>query len=696
MEVYIIMTNKIFPPALKKALLPLYTCLFLISMTYTKQDDSIAYNTKQAITNEQKKTKRRPKRLGNLNYPIDQWFEKKVDGYFAKSKTLAQDKLKSDRFAVKELLYALERVESCSSPGQFIALLERLRSAYDEKERDGHEASSVENNLLDQVRCALLLKISATISASAREAILDVLYTTDNYLTYWYDQHNHTTRYFFHKSPHKWFIGKKQEDEIDDNIQLLQKVQEKHYRILGLLTAHLNTFEGMANVSDHYAWLDQLFSIINNVLVAQKRTDSSSADQFCRLAKTMQHYLGKLPEHYNQVMTTIVPAKKPNHFVRNWIAYSTLLTSTLLARNYWNRHWKDPKHWIGENKINGYKESLQDYWQEYCVDPIGDTWKVLFGKGNKKQAKNQSNKAVEQKHKLPNKRKIKDDIASQQAFVKELSAGMDADMQKLASDMTAKIMKKTDINSTRKEMKHFFKKEVKEKYIPAEEVPGILTAEKEGNIALFQDYVNRMPKHTIGNFIQRDHVVNAFFIFAQLKMFHLGVNAASALGQILDVYVKDINEKLSNVMIHVIMTLANVNGKLLDLDKLKKQLRVTLNFAALIPAIAAGWVVYKGTSSAYHWLTKRDYASIRHALAQVNAILIESANNFNDTVYGELIYLLHKLKLKAMRYVSRKNNMRQEFCNDIVKLESQDFSVEQKRAIIQNMRAHYPFLLPTV
>jgi len=127
----------------------------------------------------------------------------------------------------------------------------------------------------------------------------------------------------------------------------------------------------------------------------------------------------------------------------------------------------------------------------------------------------------------------------------------------------------------------------------------------------------------------------------------------------------------------------------------RKENQVALKFTALIPVFAAAWGLQKTGGRLYAWLTKRDYAAIRQALAHVYTILIESdPHNVDDTDYGKLIYLLHNLKQTAKRHITRKNNMHREFEADILKLESaDDFTPAEKRLIIDNMRAHYPFLM---
>ena len=102
-----------------------------------------------------------------------------------------------------------------------------------------------------------------------------------------------------------------------------------------------------------------------------------------------------------------------------------------------------------------------------------------------------------------------------------------------------------------------------------------------------------------------------------------------------------------------------------ELQYINKQLKdheLTLMFTSLIPL---GITALAG-SKAYQWATTRDYSSIRIALSDVNALLIESANHLDDHDYGKLVYLICKLRHKAT-YL--KDSLANEFLDDVAKLE---------------------------
>jgi hypothetical protein len=108
-------------------------------------------------------------------------------------------------------------------------------------------------------------------------------------------------------------------------------------------------------------------------------------------------------------------------------------------------------------------------------------------------------------------------------------------------------------------------------------------------------------------------------------------------------------------------------------------------FTSLIPLGITGF----GATKLYQWAKTRDYSSIRIALADVNALLIEAANHLDDHDYGKLVYLICKLR-HTSSYL--KDSLANEFLCDVAKLESKQYSAEIKRGIVENMFNKYAFL----
>jgi hypothetical protein len=122
-----------------------------------------------------------------------------------------------------------------------------------------------------------------------------------------------------------------------------------------------------------------------------------------------------------------------------------------------------------------------------------------------------------------------------------------------------------------------------------------------------------------------------------------------------------------------------------QLTAILKDHELTLMFTTLIPLIGTSFLATK----LYQWTTTRDYSSIRIALADVNALLIEAADHLDDHDYGRLVYLISKLRHTAT-YL--KDSLANEFLHDVSKLESKQYSAQTKHGIVENMFNKYAFL----
>ncbi len=596
-----------------------------------------------------------------INNPIYEWFDKKVDRYFVSSKELALEKFKPEQRSGNELLHAIDRVEQCSTPGQLIALLARVRAApRDDSARDDHEVC-VDKDVIGQIRCALLLKISSIMCSMAKKVTLDVLHDIDNYLLYWDEQNNHPTRYFLHKSPFKWVTGKKQHDEVCDNIRMLKKVQAKHYNMLGALTSHIHQFNEVVSINDQLSWLETLILIVHEFLFTQSDGDGSNTDidLFDRIANKIQQNLGQLLVHKNQVMSDTSEAKKPNHFIRHWMAYSALLTGVLCAQNYRNNNPEVIDKWVGQEAMNGYKESMVKSLKSYVVDPIKKTWETIFH--YKEPDMDSANNAIEKIE------QTKQDILREECKLRQKEQSYKEQRVEVIKN-AAIVLNKATKNGW-----------IEKAHLKEKDVESILESLENGDSGPYSKFVNTLPVSLKG--FAMDVTGEAHSVLVKYIAFNDGRDIALSIKKL----VIDIRNILTE-------TRENVQEFKKDKFDYEKQLNLVLRFVTMIPAIVGGLGLYTGANKIYNWWTKRDYALIRHSLAHINSILIESANNFDNVAYGKLIYLLHQLKCKAKRHVPNNNNMRQEFFQDIVKLESDDFTIEEKRAMIDNMRSYYPFL----
>lgn len=349
----------------------------------------------------------KPSKSFILQYEIDQvpvesgvYFQSIVNGYSARVKRdviaqLRQSVIQGDRNS-KESLYLFEQLPTTKTVKQAMALLTRAISAHKTMvvQNVGHQ-DMIDRN--DRVYAAILLQNSVVLTNNARDKFLTILDEINNSLMYWRDQKNHPTKYFFHKSPIKWVMGKNQVKEVADNIKKLEKLEHSMRDVLGKMIKHLYAFNPNISVDETYGWVEQLLSIVSCIgTYDDKAADSTRFDQ---LAQKLRFYIGRVGNFKNVTMAKVASAKKPSHLVRNWMAYTAAIVAGYQAYNFYtnpkvyqlesndglrgmtNAEWITDL--IGLDALKGYASDIQGYAQTKVIDPLIDTGSAIFVSGSR-------------------------------------------------------------------------------------------------------------------------------------------------------------------------------------------------------------------------------------------------------------------------------------------------------------------------
>ena len=123
-----------------------------------------------------------------------------------------------------------------------------------------------------------------------------------------------------------------------------------------------------------------------------------------------------------------------------------------------------------------------------------------------------------------------------------------------------------------------------------------------------------------------------------------------------------------------------------QLSDIQRQYIGVGKIAVLTPAILSGWFAFKG----YQAFVAKDYTQIRRALVDINYLFVDTTKPLDDEGYGKMIYLLYNLKKQAEKDVPLAS--RGDFIEDLNKIESKEFGVAAKRAIVEDMFRKYSFL----
>jgi hypothetical protein len=129
-------------------------------------------------------------------------------------------------------------------------------------------------------------------------------------------------------------------------------------------------------------------------------------------------------------------------------------------------------------------------------------------------------------------------------------------------------------------------------------------------------------------------------------------------------------------------------GGELDIALLRKQSAALWKVGLSIPALLFTISAYAG----YQKLIQKNYTPLRYALININSFFVDPTQQLTAEQQGEMIYLIYMLKRRAEKELPTKKNMRADFIHDLQRLESSEFNVAAKRAIIDDMFRKYEFL----
>jgi hypothetical protein len=227
----------------------------------------------------------------------------------------------------------------------------------------------------ERLLCIFLLKAISVLGKCAVRSIVHTIDLLQDAIIYWKDQQTHQWKYFLHKSPHKWFFGKKQQDEIYHNIRDLESMKDYHDMMLGKVVRYLYTFKPNQSNETCYVWMTEFCTILDALYVvpikgwseAQQRTQNVES----LLAKCSYHYQEIVHHTYN-VQETLSHARKPNHFVRNWLAYSLIGGAALYC-------YTDPNGLINAAWTSLMGFDIKKNFDEYVKKPLNDLKEATLG-----------------------------------------------------------------------------------------------------------------------------------------------------------------------------------------------------------------------------------------------------------------------------------------------------------------------------
>jgi len=203
-----------------------------------------------------------------------------------------------------------------------------------------------DKNVAEQEACsASLIKILVPIVSQFESALFKEVHTIERALEYWQHQELHPASYYFHKSPIKYFTFD-QKEEVANKIQVLKKIREQHFELLGKINIHLSTFDAQVAVQDQYSWIQKLCRILfayNETL--QVADDAEIFPLLYEATNLVSHYKTYMQERLEKYYI-------PSIFARRWIELMTGVSA--LAGGGWYRY-------THPDMLAGSKETIKEY-----------------------------------------------------------------------------------------------------------------------------------------------------------------------------------------------------------------------------------------------------------------------------------------------------------------------------------------------
>lgn len=191
-------------------------------------------------------------------------------------------------------------------------------------------------------------------------AVMDNLYHNRNY---WQQAQYRSLGYFFEKGPLKWLTGKKQSQEVQENLEVVEHELIHQAHLLGHLQEihnELSKEEGPLKKEN----AQQVSKKIQSLLPKNHDCSCSYKD----LIKKAQNYK-------KETLKRLHVIQAPGHFQRNWIGYSIAALTTLYGYDYWQKN-----HGLILQTMDQSATTAQHFFNYYIKEPIKNSVDIIYGK----------------------------------------------------------------------------------------------------------------------------------------------------------------------------------------------------------------------------------------------------------------------------------------------------------------------------
>ncbi len=472
----------------------------------------------------------------------------------------------------------------------------------------------------------------------AQELRTDLLYIIhDLYddIDYWKMQKLTNLSYFISKGPTGWFTEKSQQQELNEKIAFLKQSLELNAYYLGNIQYFLGKNYKEKPAEEIEENMRELLMLIQQC-VSRETSLSSQANLNAEMqwAELLVSNKRNLITFKKRMQTAYYGYKKANHFRRNWLPYSIAAISALAVATYAYNNQEQIKQWHSNAST-----AFNNYCQTHIVDPIFNSIETLTDKSDSIEKQPIDDRTVEIERQARNEaikiyRERQNNDTQKNWFQKSLIWTSD-----ILFNRSKITEKKTAIE---------IQKEIEE--ANNGHIPDII---RDRNILLQTPIQN---------------IVNGEFIREQLiEMQHVKTQVTEMAKNGIDTH---------NLIV-----------------KTLRSYKLIIELLTLFPTYILGKIIYNTSKSSLNYFNQKNNTPLKKNIRLIHRTLNKytKASEISFTDQGFLVFWIHELK-KRIQDVNLDD--RYSFIEDLNDLLEQNFTVDQKKATIQQMYGTYNLLTP--
>ncbi len=222
-----------------------------------------------------------------------------------------------------------------------------------------------------QLYTAIYLRAALELCKQADEMFVEAINTLEKNADYWDEQYVHSSFYFFHRSPLKWFKKGSRKSEILTNRKCISDVLHQYEGALGENALLRAEFNDQASVDEQFVWIKRCCVDISKLCLKNPlHTESITQENCGQIIK--QLYLS-LNSQGKRVQRQVRGATMPSHFERNWALYTGLTIAAVSGYLYMQRN---PD--VIQNNTQKLREFFVKNYTNHLKEPLLDIKNALF------------------------------------------------------------------------------------------------------------------------------------------------------------------------------------------------------------------------------------------------------------------------------------------------------------------------------